>query len=146
MFLKNRVFVNHLCGGGIRNNIHVLLYLYRSTLFVPESIIYLAPVTFRKQFNKSCTVCTFLGNSTKPIVPWWHHIVAYIWADIDWFSGLLPDGTKALPGPMLTYHQQGSVALVQNQFHTICSIYWFVNEFENVHLRNYLHISQEPLD
>ena len=32
-------------------------------------------------------------------------------------NGLLPDGTKPLPEPMLTYHQWGSVAFTWEQFH-----------------------------
>ena len=38
-------------------------------------------------------------------------------------NGLLPDGTKPLPEPMLTYHQSGLVAFTWRQFHTKCSIY-----------------------
>ena len=32
-------------------------------------------------------------------------------------STLVPDGTKPLPEPMLTYHQQGPVAFIWEQFH-----------------------------
>ena len=32
-------------------------------------------------------------------------------------NGLLPDGTKPLPEPMLTYHQQGSVAFIWGHHH-----------------------------
>ena len=39
----------------------------------------------------------------------------YIWVNIGLGNGLLPDGTKPLPEPMLTY-QWGSVALSQTNF------------------------------
>ena len=40
-------------------------------------------------------------------------------------NGLLPDGTKPLPEPMLTYHQRGSVAYFWEQFRRNCSRYRF---------------------
>ena len=53
-----------------------------------------------------------------------------IWINIGSGNGLLPDGTKPLPEPMLTYHQSSPVAFTWGQFHTKCSIYpW--HEFEN---------------
>ena len=41
-------------------------------------------------------------------------------------DGLLPDGTKPLPEPMLTYDWWGSVALTLDQFHRRCSRYQLV--------------------
>ena len=38
-------------------------------------------------------------------------------------NGLVPDSTKPLPGPMLTYHQWGLVAFTWGQFHEKCSRY-----------------------
>ena len=38
-------------------------------------------------------------------------MVSQICINFGWGTGLLPDGTKPLPQPMLTYHQLGSVAL-----------------------------------
>ena len=35
-------------------------------------------------------------------------------------NGLLPNGTKALPEPMLTYHWWASVAFYREQFHWYC--------------------------
>ena len=32
-------------------------------------------------------------------------------------NGLLPDSTKPLPEPMLTYHQYGPVIFIWEQFH-----------------------------
>ena len=31
-------------------------------------------------------------------------------------NGVLPDGTKLLPEPMLTYHQKGTVTFIGGQF------------------------------
>ena len=35
----------------------------------------------------------------------WRHLATYSWVNIGSGNGLLPDGTKPLPEPMLTYHQ-----------------------------------------
>ena len=37
-------------------------------------------------------------------------MMAYIWVNLGSGNGLLPDGTKQLPEPMLAYHQRGSLA------------------------------------
>ena len=39
-----------------------------------------------------------------------------IWVNIGSGNVLLPDGTKPLPEPMLTYHQQGLVTFTWGQF------------------------------
>ena len=36
---------------------------------------------------------------------WWRHMATEVWVNIGSGNGLLPDGTKPLPEPMLTYHQ-----------------------------------------
>ena len=46
----------------------------------------------------------FLTNIIHP-GHWWHHMVSYILGNIHWGNGMLPDYTKALPEPVLTYHQ-----------------------------------------
>ena len=46
-----------------------------------------------------------------------------IWVSIGPGNGLLPDGTKPLPEPMLTYHQWSLVAFTWGQFHMKCSRY-----------------------
>ena len=40
-----------------------------------------------------------------------------IWVNIDSGNGLLPDGTKPSPEPMLTYHQYGQVTFISGQFY-----------------------------
>ena len=47
-------------------------------------------------------------------------MAAKIWVNIDSGNGLLPDGTKPLPEPMLTDHQWSSVAFILVQFHKTC--------------------------
>ena len=39
------------------------------------------------------------------IVAWWRHMATEIWVKIGSGNGLLTDGTKPLPEPMLTDHQ-----------------------------------------
>ena len=43
-------------------------------------------------------------------------MATYIWVNIDSGNGLLPDGTKPLPEPMLTYHKYGPVTLSKGNF------------------------------
>ena len=50
-----------------------------------------------------------------------HHMAAWILVNIGAGNGLLPDGTKPLPEPMLTNLQQGLVAFTGGQFHRKCS-------------------------
>ena len=40
-----------------------------------------------------------------------------IWVNIGSVNGLLPDGNKPLPEPMLTYRQYDPVAFIWGQFH-----------------------------
>ena len=47
-----------------------------------------------------------LMNRPKLIVAWWRHMAAVILVNIGSGNGLLPDGTKPLPDPILTYHQR----------------------------------------
>ena len=42
--------------------------------------------------------------------------------------GLLPDGTKPLPEPMLTYHQQGSMPFIWGHYHKKIWIYQSVKQ------------------
>ena len=50
------------------------------------------------------------------------HMVTQIWVNIGSGNGLLPDGTKPLPEPMLTYHQRSSLAFTFEQ----CPSYYSV--------------------
>ena len=56
-------------------------------------------------------------------------------------NGLLPDGTKPLPEPMLTNHKWGLVAFTWGQFHGKCSRYLsFVWLWKMINLRLQLHL------
>ena len=43
-----------------------------------------------------------------------------IWVNISSGNGLLPDGTKPLPEPMLTEHQWSPMTIILEQFHERC--------------------------
>ena len=43
-------------------------------------------------------------------------MVTEIWVNTGSGNGSLPDGTKPLPEPMLTYHQRGSVGMAWEQY------------------------------
>ena len=47
----------------------------------------------------------------------WGLMATEIWVNIGSGNGLLPDGTKPLPEPMLTDHQWSSVTFIVGQFH-----------------------------
>ena len=49
---------------------------------------------------------------------------------------LLPDGTKALPEPVLTYHQRCAVTFMWEQFRKEHSRYQSMNNFENYIIEN----------
>ena len=55
-------------------------------------------------------------NSLWPSDTIWRHI----WVNIGSGNGLLPDGTKPLPEPMLTFHNLSPVTFILGQFHKRC--------------------------
>ena len=54
-----------------------------------------------------------------------------IWVNIGSGNGLLPDGTKPLPEPMLTDSQWSPVIFLLGQFHKRCLNHQSLNLFEN---------------
>ena len=50
-------------------------------------------------------ICIFNPIGFKHIVAYWRHVSTWNWVNIGSGNGLMPDGTKPLPEPMLTYHQ-----------------------------------------
>ena len=54
-----------------------------------------------------------------------------IWVNIGPGNGLLPDGTKPLPEPMLTCHKYGPVTFIWGQFHKRYLSHWPLNQLEN---------------
>ena len=60
-------------------------------------------------------------NEDKLIVAWRHHMATEMWVNIGSGNGLLPEGNKPLPEPMLTDHQWSPVTFISGQFHN----FWF---------------------
>ena len=54
-----------------------------------------------------------------------------IWVNIGSGNGLLPDGNKPLPEPMLTDHQWSPVTFILGQFHNRCLNHQHWSPFEN---------------
>ena len=80
---------------------------------------------------------------------YWCHIVSLVFVNIGSGNGLLPDGTKPLPGPMLNYHQRCCEAFsllwyraVPLCMHFICvwpiSQYWPKKSQWNVYIYIYM--------
>ena len=51
-----------------------------------------------------------------------------IWVNIVSDNGLLPDGTKPLPEPNLTYHKFGPVASIWGHFHKVIRRYQLIKQ------------------
>ena len=72
---------------------------------------YNAPVPYPRIQNRNVHDVLFKGHWLSPcsafklIRAQWRHMAAENWVNIGSGNGLLPDGTKPLPEPMLTYHQ-----------------------------------------
>ena len=74
------------------------------------------------------------------IAAYWHHIATWIWVNIVSGDGFLPDGTKPLSEPMLTYHQWSFMAFFWRQFHKKWSTFlsliwvwkWLIQDWHNV--------------
>ena len=65
-------------------------------------------------------VSMFLKCLIWLIVAYWRHMVTEIWVNIGSGNGLLPDGTKPLPEPILTDHQWSPVTFILGQYHKRC--------------------------
>ena len=73
------------------------------------------------------------------MLDWCHCLINSLWPSdaIKWKrtvnigsgNGLLPDGTKPLPDPMLTYHQYGPVASIGGHYHEKVWRYQSVKQF-----------------
>ena len=55
--------------------------------------------------NHNFLQATTAQNITKLTGAYWRHMATEIWVNIGSGNGLLPEGIKPLPDPMLTYHQ-----------------------------------------
>ena len=56
-------------------------------------------------------------------------------------TGLLPDGTKPLPEPILTYHEKHSVAFTWELFHIWIKSMAYLHR---LHFSNYYHVLLQP--
>ena len=71
------------------------------------------------------------------------------WINIGSGNGLLPDGTKPLPEPMLTYQEWSPVAFTWEPFHKFTYNARAAGLYNGLYNENYTalycHISQDPM-
>ena len=60
-------------------------------------------------------------------------------------NGLLPDSTKPVPEPILTYHEWGFMVFTLEQFRSEVQGTVLYNKFEKYTFKNNYHISQGPM-
>ena len=72
-------------------------------------------------------------------------MVAEIWVNIGSGNGLLPDGTKPLPEPMLTDHQWSPVTFILGKFHKRCLNHQSLKCVRKLHAQNFIQIYQGPM-
>ena len=65
-------------------------------------------------------------------VTWWCYMATKIWVNIGSGNGLLPDGTKPLPEPVLTCHLWDPFAFSWGQFRSNCSRYHSLQRFREL--------------
>ena len=64
---------------------------------------------------------TIVPSDIKHVIYIYIYMVTVIWINICLGNGLLRDGTKSWPEPMLTYHQCALVAFTWRRIHSKCS-------------------------
>ena len=72
-------------------------------------------------------------------------MATWILINIGWGNGLLPNGTKPLPGPILTYCQWGPVAVTFGQFHKRYLSHQSSKSAYKSLIQNVIQISQGPM-
>ena len=75
----------------------------------------------------------------------WGLVTKLNWFYIGLGNGLLPDGTKSLPEPMLTSHLLCYMAFIWEQFHCEFLAYHSVWWIWKLYFAYYCHTSQEPM-
>ena len=75
----------------------------------------------------------------------WHHMATEIWVNIGLGNGLLPDGTKPSPEPMLIDHQWSPVTFILGQFHKRCLNHQSLKSVWKLRVWNIIQISQGPM-
>ena len=78
------------------------------------------------------------------LVHYWHHMVIQIWVNIGSGNGSLPDSSKPLPEPMLTY-QWCPVAFISRVISEWMPKPLFCIMSLKIIILNYCHISQGPM-
>ena len=98
------------------------------------------------EFVYSPSMCCF-RNSLYLIVPHLRHMTSEKLVNIGSGNGLLPDGTKPLPEPMLSHHQRGNVEFIWGQFHDKFSGYMYIYliRIRKLLIQNYSRSSHEPM-
>ena len=91
------------------DHIHILSLWYEVLVFFILGHIIIC--------HMCCTYMEIEFNHMKEqsTVAWWHHMTTQIWVNIDSGNASVPDGTKLLPEPLLTY-QWGPVTFIWGQF------------------------------
>ena len=102
----------------ISHSLHHWCYPYPSGLLhmIASSLHKIAPVPVKQPLR------IWANTSHKSIITHCGLVMPYseIWVNIGSGNGLLPDGTKPLPEPMLTDHQWSPVTFILGQFHKRC--------------------------
>ena len=86
----------------------------------------------------------YLFVSSYLFVALWRHMATEIWVNIGSGNGVLPDGTKPLPEPMLTDLQWSPVTFILGQFHKWCLNHQSLKSVWKLHIENVIQISQGP--
>ena len=68
-----------------------------------------------------------------------------IWGNIGSGNGLLPDGTKPLSEPMLTFHHLIPVTYMERQFHQRYLNHQSLKSVWKLHTQNFIEIPQGPM-
>ena len=68
-------------------------------------------------------------------------MVPEIWVNIGSGNGLLPDGTKPLPEPLLTDQQQSPMTFILGQFYKRCLINQSLKSIWKLHIQNFIQIN-----
>ena len=80
-------------------------------------------------------------NSLWPCDTIWRQICVNIGSG----NGLLPDGTKPLPEPMLTDHHWSPVTFISGQYHQRCLNHQSLKSVWKLHIQYFIQISQGPM-
>ena len=97
-----------------------------------------------RQCNALPKVMLIFNSSWPCDMIWWHRSSSR--SALAQGDGLLPDGTKPLPGLMLIYHHWGSVVFTWKDFHNQWRNYFSVYKAEKWLIQNYCHDPKDQGD